>query len=83
MEPTVEVESDKAMERFGRIEDLDRSLDLEFWQAQSAEARVVAAWELTVTAYQLNDGEIAGLRMQKQIESFRRVPFPTFLEQQK
>lgn len=38
------------MERRGRIEDLDRSFDIAFWQAQPAKARFDAAWELIVHA---------------------------------
>jgi hypothetical protein len=38
------------MMRFGRIEDMDRSFDIEFWQRQGDAAIFRAAWEL-VEAY--------------------------------
>ena len=34
------------IERFGRIEDMDRSFDVEYWQRQGSEAIFRAAWEL-------------------------------------
>ncbi len=39
------------MERKGKLEDLDRSFDLTFWQAQDDTARCAAAWELVVLAH--------------------------------
>ena len=38
------------VERRGRIEDLDRSFDLQFWQAQPAQTRFDATWELVLHA---------------------------------
>lgn len=63
----------KMMERYGRLEDLDRSFDLEFWQAQSASARIAAACELAVTAHLLKGLDANLLRLQRHIESFQRV----------
>ena len=34
------------MERKGKLEDLDRSFDIEFWQRQGSAAIFAAAWEL-------------------------------------
>ena len=34
------------MMRRGRIQDLDRPFDLQFWQNQESKARFTAAWEL-------------------------------------
>jgi hypothetical protein len=34
------------VERKGKIDELDRSFDLQFWQAQSAETQFSATWEL-------------------------------------
>ena len=36
------------MEHRGRIEDHDRSFDLEFWREQAPQARFEAAWQLVV-----------------------------------
>ena len=41
------------VERRGKIEDLDRSFDLAFWQSQSPQARIQAAWELVVHAWRV------------------------------
>ena len=61
-------------ERRGKIEDLDRSFDLEFWQAQSAQARFTAAWELIVYASQVNGLDVRQLRLQRSVETFQRQP---------
>ncbi len=37
------------------LEEADGSFDLAFWQAQSAEARFAAAWDMVVTAWELKD----------------------------
>lgn len=62
------------MERKGKIEDLDRSFDLQFWQAQTDTARFAAAWELVVTACQMKGQDVSQLRLQKSVESFQRFP---------
>lgn len=64
------------------VEKSDCLLSLEYWQQQSAEDRMAEAWRLSLIAYQFT-GDAAELRMQKQIESFQRIPYPTSLEQQK
>jgi hypothetical protein len=60
------------MERRGRIEDLDRSFDLEFWQAQTPSARAQAAWELVVHASRVKDIDVRQLRLQRSVEAFGR-----------
>lgn len=62
------------MERKGKIEDLDRSFDLQFWQTQSDAAKFAAAWELVVTAYQIKGKDLNELRLQRSIEHFQRLP---------
>ncbi|OIO95917.1 MAG: hypothetical protein AUJ92_07165 [Armatimonadetes bacterium CG2_30_59_28] len=42
--------ADTIMERKGPIEDLDRSFDVQFWQAQSPQGKFQATWELIVHA---------------------------------
>jgi hypothetical protein len=59
------------MERKGRIEDLDRSFDIEFWQAQSDAAKFDAAWELVTTAWALKGRSPDELRLQRTVEHFR------------
>jgi hypothetical protein len=60
------------MERKGRMEDLDRSLDVEFWQSQDSGARFSAAWELVVFAYKLKGKDVSELRLQRHIENLQR-----------
>ena len=62
------------MERTGRIEELDRSFDLAFWQAQSPTARFEAAWELIIHAYKVKGQDVRQLRLQRSVESFQRQP---------
>lgn len=57
----------------GKIEDMDRSFDIKFWQAQDPSARFEAAWEL-VLHYHI---DVLGksedeLRLQRTIASFQR-----------
>jgi len=60
------------MERRGKFEDLDRSFDLQFWQAQSDTARFAAAWDLVVTAYRVQGKDVRELRLQRSVETFQR-----------
>lgn len=60
------------MERKGRIEDLDRSFDIEFWQAQDSSARFSAAWELVVFAHKIKGKDVSELRLQRHIEKLQR-----------
>lgn len=61
------------MERKGKIEDLDRSFDLQFWQAQSDTVRFAAAWELVVTAHLIKGNDVRQLRLQRSVETFQPV----------
>jgi hypothetical protein len=61
------------MERKGKLEDLDRSFDLQFWQAQTDTARFAAAWELVITAYKMKGKDVRQLRLQRSAESFQRL----------
>lgn len=60
------------MERKGKLEDLDRSFDLEFWQSQSSQQRFDAAWELIVHAWKVKGGDVRQLRLHRSIEKFER-----------
>jgi hypothetical protein len=62
------------MERKGKIEDLNRSFDLEFWQAQTDTARFAAAWELVITAHKMKGRDVSQLRLQRSVETFQRLP---------
>jgi hypothetical protein len=60
------------VERRGRIEDLDRSFDVQFWQAQPAQARFNATWELVLHACKAKGVEVSQLRLQRDIEAYGR-----------
>ena len=60
---------DFVMEGLSRIDELDRSFDIEFWQRQDSNARFGAAWELVVFAHQRKGRDESELRLQRTIES--------------
>ncbi|HMT07850.1 MAG TPA: hypothetical protein PKA82_07585 [Pyrinomonadaceae bacterium] len=66
--------NDFVMEGLSRVEDLDRSFDIEFWQRQDSDARFTAAWELVVFAHERKGGNKAELRLQRTIESLEPSP---------
>ncbi len=64
--------SNFVMEGLSRIEDLDRSFDIEFWQRQDSNARFAAAWELVVFAHERKGEDESELRLQRAIEYLER-----------
>ncbi len=59
--------------RFGKIENLDRQFDIDFWQNQTTNERFSAAWNL-VAHYHLGKGESEDeLRLQRSIINFQRI----------
>ncbi len=60
------------MEGISRINELDRSFDIEYWQRQDLEARFTAAWELVVFAHERRGGNPDELRLQRTIEYLER-----------
>jgi hypothetical protein len=60
------------VERKGKLEDLDRSFDLHFWQAQTPKARFAATWELIVHASKVKGIDVRQLRLQRSVETFQR-----------
>jgi hypothetical protein len=62
------------IERRGKIAELDRTFDLQFWQAQTPQARFDAAWELIVHAWRVKGNDVRKLRLQRSIEAFQRQP---------
>ena len=64
------------VEHRGRIEDLDRSFDLEFWQAQTSQARFDAAWELVLHACKVKGIDVHKLRLQRSVEAYGRQQRP-------
>ena len=60
------------MERKGKLQDLDRSFDLQFWQAQPAQARFDALWEMIVHYLKVKGQDVRQLRLQRSVTNFQR-----------
>jgi hypothetical protein len=65
--------ADFVMERFGAIEDADRSFDIAYWQRQGDAAIFRAAWELVESYHRSQGMDPDELRLQRSVESFRRA----------
>lgn len=63
---------DHFSENKGKLEELDRSFDLEFWQSQPPKQRFNAAWALIVHAWKVKGREIGELRLDRTVERFGR-----------
>ena len=61
------------MEKKGKISEMDRSFDIEFWQAQSADMRFEVGWQLVVDYYQFKGKNLDELRLQRTVENLERV----------
>ena len=60
------------VERRGKLQDMDRSFDLKFWQAQSPKARSDAVWEMIVHAMKVKGHDVRQLRLQRSVTNFQR-----------
>ena len=60
------------VEHRGKLEDLDRLFDLQFWQGQSAAARAAAVWELALHAAKVKGLDVRQLRLPRSVETFQR-----------
>ena len=60
------------VERKGKLQDLDRSFDLKFWQSQSPKVRFDATWELIVHAMKVKGRDVRQLRLQRLVTNFQR-----------
>ncbi len=59
-------------ERRGKIEDMDRSFDLKFWQSQPPKARFDAVWEMIVHYMKVKGQDVRQLRLQRSVTHFQR-----------
>ena len=64
----------KITERTGKISELDRSFDIEFWQSQSPVDRFNSAWELITHYAKIKGLDVHQLRLQRTVETFQRQP---------
>ena len=60
------------MERLGKLEDMDRSFDIEFWQTLGDAAIFQAAWEMVEFYYRMKGRDLDELRLQRSVEHFQR-----------
>lgn len=60
------------IERMGKLEELDRSFDLKFWQTQTDVDKFAAAWELVIHSYIIKGKDVDKLRLQRTIEHIQR-----------
>ncbi len=63
---------DFVMERFGKLKDMDRSFDIEYWQRQGDAAIFRAAWEMVEFYYRDRGLDLNELRLQRTVENFQR-----------
>ncbi len=59
-------------ERRGKLENLDRSYDLRFWQTQTPQARLNATWDLIVHYARVKGLDARQLRLQRSVERYGR-----------
>ncbi len=74
-EPHSETLREGSSFRYGRIEDMDRSFDVEFWQKLGTEAIFKAAWELAKDYHRKQGMQEDEFRLQRSISVFK--PFPS------
>jgi len=60
------------MERYGRLREMDRSFDIEYWQRLGPAAIMEAAWRMVVDVHSRRPGGADELRLQRSVESFQR-----------
>jgi hypothetical protein len=60
------------MERRGKLQDMDRSFDLKFWQAQPPRVCFDAVWEMIVHAAKVNGQDVRQLRLQRNVSLFSK-----------
>jgi len=59
------------MMRFGKIADMDRSFDIEYWLRQDSAARIAAVIEMALFAHRIKGGDADVLRLQRTFEHFQ------------
>lgn len=66
-------DTDFVIERKGRIQNLDRDFDIEYWQRLGPEAIFEASWRMVLHAHGIGEAEHDQFRLQRSVESFRRT----------
>ena len=61
------------MSRLTRLEEADRSFDIEFWQRQGSAAIFAAAWEMVVFANKFKGRDARELTFQRVLKKIQRA----------
>ncbi len=61
------------MSRLSKLEDADRSFDIEFWQRLGDEAIFAAAWEMVVFAHEFKGRDVSELTFQRSLKKIQRT----------
>ena len=62
----------KIYEKYGKLEDLDRSFDLDFWKKQSPTAKADAVKQMVVYVYKTRGIDVSKQRLDRSVESFQK-----------
>ncbi|MEZ5403791.1 MAG: hypothetical protein R2729_29195 [Bryobacteraceae bacterium] len=65
--------TDFVMERRGKLAELDRSFDIEYWQRLGSEAIFEEAWRMVEEAHRLQGRDPRELELQRSVEAFGRI----------
>ena len=68
----MQVRSKAVTERKGLVKDMDRSFDIEFWQAQDTTDRFHATWDMIRYYLNRRGMDEDGFRLQRTVESVQR-----------
>ncbi len=61
------------MEQRGKISEMNRSFDIEYWQKLGSAAIFSAAWDLVTEYYNHRKLDVSKLRLQRSVENFGRL----------
>ena len=73
IQPPPESKSRLVMARLTRLEDADRSFDIEFWQKLGDEAIFAAAWEMVIFAHEFKGRDASELTFQRTLKKIQRT----------
>jgi len=62
------------MERYGKLREMDRKFDIEYWQRLGPQAIFEAAWQMVVDVYSQRPGGLDELRLRRSVENSGRLP---------
>ncbi len=73
LKPPVKDKPRVVMQRLVRLEDADRSFDIEFWQKLGDQAIFAAAWEMVVFANEFKGRDASELTFQRTLTKIQRT----------